>query len=1693
MRNTFFYFDFSQLTEEQLAAYQEARSGGSISIDFTAPAAYSGSVPSIETQPFSRVNVQATSIDDTPQYAGYTDVPLITAPVIDGVVGEYDLCTLRLEQHPAVYGTPIRFKFRNQLSDGTVPADNQVLTSTPVLSGTEYVVEVAMVFSQTSQISQSAIVTAINNIRYENDYFAIASIGCVSNSPIIAVRDTAEYIADAEAFHDLTTDPKDYVTTAGDASILLVSGDPLISGTPEQGRLLSINLTDVIDIDVSIPVSYQWYREVYQNGQWENVAIDGATSIFYTVKSTDVEKNLTAGILYISTSGDITQKYTQPIEIINSLPSAEISISTSTNEVGSIVVSNVQNVQDANYFDKIEAYQWQRSQDKPLILNSPWQPIFSDIAQANSASYQITEGDQGSELRLKIEVSDNLGDIQPLYSNRIGPVNSEPVGNVYISGTATVGSTLYAIKNFNDADVNPDHWAAKVQYQWLRNGYAIDGATGNIEENEYIVSSEDYNNIISVRATYTDARGKTHILTSVGVTVISNNVQGFTISGTREVEETLTAEIDNVLDNDLVGERVYTDSNGDTVTVENGRLFSENVEYKWSLVNDTISSTSDIEIDSDGNYIIPSMYSLYKYDTYGVFKEYHSNVNRPSSLLIKDDFLYFSEPLNHRIRYIDMTSSNLVTDTFVGSGQKGFSGDGSGSLLIDMDGPRGFVFDSLGRMYIADSNNRRIRRVDTDGIVSTYAGNPEVTSSNYTTTYLPDYYGNNVNATEAKFALPYDLDFDSSGNLYVADRDNHIIRKIDSSGIITDFAGVAEQSGSSTEGSNALSFKLSSPEGVTFDSSDNLYIADYGNNRIVKIDAATQNATTFASMQNVKKVYIKDGNLYAAASSFVYSLDSQGSASVVYGFEEQEEELVPWGTTSSFYVEKEYYNKVIKGEIKYTDSYDVEKVASSESRIQNSQPTGDLVLSGTLGAGLPLTLYVDGVLDRNAPSSSAENSSWLFNYKFRVRPRNPLGGFGEYQNIEGESGSINGNETYTYTVDSSYYGASITALVDYLDGRGEKHTLAKSVSMPSLGLPRIIGTNEQGYVLSASLSNIENLPPEYAGQAEPNIGSVIWYRAASTASNLEVIENATEYQYEVTAEDVGSYITFKAAYLTNVGEIEERYADAIFVVNSIPTSPTIQPSSSLYAGGYAVGETLFANTSSVTDRNGVDEIYNIQWYRQENAHSGRTTAGQEDYTSVDIVNATGSSYTITTDDQAKRIGYRANLRDNLGEVHEIDSGYSYRRVDYDATGTFTISGQPKIGETLSLSPNINDLDEYYIWPSSFYFRWYVDDNLVSGENLYEYVIRYGDYNKTIRAEGQYNDLANGDLRIFSSSNSVYVTQAAGSGFFVEGNPRIGGTLEAITTFIDDPEGTNNSTFNIEWFADNVTTNVTASSYLVESDDYGKTIKAVVTYTDDLGNQETQEASKVIINSAPTGTPKLLSVPDPLDTGSAPSLEEGGFLSVSVDNLLDAEGPSTLAEQESWLFTRTFLWKGPRPADDQEIAADQSPSQGQYDYTYQIQADDLGKDIYVKVEFTDGKGNLETVYSNIISIPAAEVIQEVTTVENSVPPESFGTGENVVSLASDYYEIIYDSSEENPSVDYITLTAEASSETSISYEFFEVNNGNNIVLQKEFWDQENTRLVSIPSTKSGTSRTFGVKIYDLDGIVLSADYIVIYFI
>lgn len=185
--------------------------------------------------------------------------------------------------------------------------------------------------------------------------------------------------------------------------------------------------------------------------------------------------------------------------------------------------------------------------------------------------------------------------------------------------------------------------------------------------------------------------------------------------------------------------------------------------------------------------------------------------------------VYFTDYGNHRIRKIDV-SGNIRT--IAGTGAPGFSGDGGPATAADLYSPRGIAVDGTGNIFFSDYVNHRIRKVTPSGIISTVAGNG-----------FPGFGGDGGPATSAMLKYAWGVAIDGSGNLYIADQNNCRVRKVSAAGTISTIAG----NGTcfiGGDGGPASVAAVQYPLGVACDATGNVYIADYGNNRIRKINPA---------------------------------------------------------------------------------------------------------------------------------------------------------------------------------------------------------------------------------------------------------------------------------------------------------------------------------------------------------------------------------------------------------------------------------------------------------------------------------------------------------------------------------------------------------------------------------------------------------------------------------------------------------------------------------------------------------------------------------------------------------------------------------------------------------------------------------------------------------------------------------------
>ncbi len=204
---------------------------------------------------------------------------------------------------------------------------------------------------------------------------------------------------------------------------------------------------------------------------------------------------------------------------------------------------------------------------------------------------------------------------------------------------------------------------------------------------------------------------------------------------------------------------------------------------------------------------------------------FSAEIGNPSGIAIDSlNNIYFTDVSNNRIRKIGF---NGIISTIGGNGTQGFSGDNGPATSAEIYQPHFIAVDKIGNVYFTDSDNQRVRKISTTGIITTIAGTGSI-----------GYTGDNGPATAAELNFPTGICVDKQQNIYITDENNNCVRKITAAtGIISTIAGNGTN-GFSGDNGPAIAAELNSPWGLCMDVSGNVYISDNVNFRVRMINTS---------------------------------------------------------------------------------------------------------------------------------------------------------------------------------------------------------------------------------------------------------------------------------------------------------------------------------------------------------------------------------------------------------------------------------------------------------------------------------------------------------------------------------------------------------------------------------------------------------------------------------------------------------------------------------------------------------------------------------------------------------------------------------------------------------------------------------------------------------------------------------------
>ncbi len=424
----------------------------------------------------------------------------------------------------------------------TEPAENTPALGAPTIIGTAQ--EDDMLTADTSGIEDA---DGLANASYSyqwvrNDGVSDTEIEDATDSAYTVTDDDVgktikvrvTFTDDADNQESLTSDATGPVIAAPNRQ---ATGEPTIDGTARVGQTLTADTSNISDLDgiTNATFFYQWRAG--------GLTISGATRSTYTLTANEQGKTVTVRVRFVDDRNNIESRASDATEEVAAAPNRDATGTptiTGMPQVGQTLTADTSGISDDDGLTNV-SYSYQ------------WMADGVDIQNATSSTYKLVFPDQGKTIKVKVSFTDDRDNEETLTSAATVAVtaaaNRGATGQPTISGTPQVGQTLTAdTANIADEDGLAD---VSYGYQWVSGGTDIDGATGS----SYELTSSEQGQTIQVRVTFTDDRDNEETLTSaatVAVTAAANrDATGQpTISGTPRVDQTLTADTANIVDQD---------------------------------------------------------------------------------------------------------------------------------------------------------------------------------------------------------------------------------------------------------------------------------------------------------------------------------------------------------------------------------------------------------------------------------------------------------------------------------------------------------------------------------------------------------------------------------------------------------------------------------------------------------------------------------------------------------------------------------------------------------------------------------------------------------------------------------------------------------------------------------------------------------------------------------------------------------------------------------------------------------------------------------------------------------------------------------------------------------------------------------------------------------------------------------------
>ena len=1258
----------------------------------------------------------------------------------------------------------------------------------------------------------------------------------------------------------LPSAPRDVNVVAGDGQVIVKWKEPLQEG--------------------ALPISHyriQWkelgadYYSPYDLHRPNELAREGTISrlsngVTYKVRVAAAHPNLNVGVQRSGIGAWVELTVTPRV---NSRATGPPAISGITH-TGQTLTVDTSGIVDADGLTNVSySYQWIRSDGN----------IDTDIAGETASTYTLVSADEGKTIKVRVSFTDDADNQETLTSAATAAVaarpNSPATGAPTISGTAQAGETLTAdTSGIADADGLTN---VSFSYQWIRNDgntdTDIDGATGST----YEVSDDDVGKAIRVQVTFNDGRDSQESLTSAAtaeVTARPNSpaTGAPTISGTAQVDETLTALTNGISDEDGLTNPTYSyqwiRSDNVEIAGATNSTYTLSDEDEGKAIKVKVSFTDDDDNEETLTSAATGVVAAKPNSpatgapTIDGTAQVEQTLTADTSAIDDEDGLE-----NAVFRYQWFASKSGVILALQGETSstytlaptdEGYTFQVRVTFTDDADNEESLTSEATppvaakvptAPLSLTVTAGSQIQELDVSWQAPSSNGGSAVTGYKVQWKESTDRWDTAAEVSEATETGTTHTITGLTGGVEYAVR--VIATNVAGDGPAStearatpaDSPTSGEEGTETVESDSTAAWTATLTVGVSGSGSEAVWGYSWFLDGMGTLDERTYNEGD----QTIEVMAILLSNGFVAFNvrphpsvDFVLMVDGTEFASADAS-EVKSQTLISyvWATTLDW---AEDDRVALSLTLKDTDS------AEQSEPAENTPATGLPTISGTPQAGQTLTANTTGISDADGLDNVDYSYQWI--------------------------GSNGNNDTdiedatdSTYTPSVGDVGKTIKVKVSFTDDADNDETLtseatvAVAATVPSAPQSLTVTSGSQTRELDVSwqapLSNGGSAVTGYKVQWKESTDR--WDTAAEVSEATETgtthtitgLTGGVEYAVRVIASnDVGDGPASTEVKGTPAGGVSEQTVEP---ENSAPTGlPSI-------SGTPQVDQTLTADTSNIDDEDGLTNVsYRYQW-----------GAGGSD-----IEGATGSTYTLTYSEQGQTIQVRVTFTDDRDSAETLTSAATVAVAaapNRGATGQPTISGTPQVGQTLTAgTSNISDLDG--ITNPTFAYQWRGGGLTIIGATGSTYTLTASDQGKTITVRVRFIDDRNSiESRISNATTAV----AAAPNRQATGKPTIGGTLQvgetltADTANIADEDGLTNVSYRYQWIAGgSEISGATGSSHTLTASEQGQTIQVRVTFTDDANNEETLTSEATAeVTAAPV--PLTVSV-----TVSAPATHDG---------------------------------------------------------------------------------------------------------------------------------------------------------------------------------------------------------------------------